>query len=46
MSESISKVRAARCIGTNVMDKARLYISHGDKDRSKQALWMVCSKAG
>lgn len=37
---------AVRCNSTDVMNKARLYIPHGDKNRSKQALWMVCSKAG
>ncbi len=46
MSESGSKAQVVRCISTNIMNEARLDISHGDKNCSNKALRMVRSKAG
>ncbi len=46
MSESGSKAMVARCISTNIMNEARLDISHGDENCSKKALRMVRNKAG
>lgn len=45
VSESSSKAVVVRCICTNIMNEARLNISHGDKNSSKKALGMVRSKA-